>query len=115
MAKRLELLKEGVPTMTRAGILLFQGSSVNPGILEAMSVAAKALGVGLQPIEARELGQFENVFSAWAEMKVSALVISDHPQFLNNADAITALAQSTACLPLVPWNSQQAAGLWPTG
>jgi putative ABC transport system substrate-binding protein len=92
MAKRLELLKEVVPTMTHAGVLLFRGSSVNPGILEAMGVTAKALGVGLQPIEAREPGEFENAFSAWAETKVGAFVISDNPQFLFNADAITALA-----------------------
>jgi putative tryptophan/tyrosine transport system substrate-binding protein len=92
MAKRLELLKEVVPTITRAGVLLFRGSSVNPGILEAMGVTAKALGVGLQPIEAREPREFENAFSAWAEMKVGALVISDNPQFLVNADAIAALA-----------------------
>jgi putative ABC transport system substrate-binding protein len=92
MAKRLELVKEVVPSMTRAGVLLFRGSSVNPGILEAMGVAAKALGVGLQPIEAREPGEFENAFSAWAEMKVGALAISDNPQFLINADVIAALA-----------------------
>jgi thiamine monophosphate synthase len=65
---------------------------VNPGILEAMGVAAKALGVGLQPIEAREPGEFENAFSAWAKMKVGALAISDNPQFLINADVIVALA-----------------------
>ena len=55
-----------------------QGGSANPGTLEAMGVTAKALGVGLQPIEAREPGEFENTFSAWAEMKVGALVIADH-------------------------------------
>jgi putative ABC transport system substrate-binding protein len=92
MAKRLELVKEVLPSMTRAGVRLFRGSSVNPGILEAMGVAAKALGVGLQPIEAREPGEFENAFSAWAEMKVGALAISDNPQFLINADVIAALA-----------------------
>jgi putative ABC transport system substrate-binding protein len=91
-AKRLELFKEVVPTMTRAGVLLFRDSSVNPGILEAMGITARALGVGLQPIEAREPAEFENAFSAWAATKVGAFVISDNPQFLFNADAITALA-----------------------
>jgi len=53
MAKRLELLKQVVPSMTRAGVLLASGGS-NSNVLEVMGATAKALKVGLQPIEVRK-------------------------------------------------------------
>jgi putative ABC transport system substrate-binding protein len=52
MAKRLELLKEVVPSMTRAGVLLIRDNEMNGPSLELMEGTAKALGVGLQPFEA---------------------------------------------------------------
>jgi putative ABC transport system substrate-binding protein len=56
VAKRLEVLKEVVPSMTRAGVLLQRRNDIasNRNMLEAMGTAAKALGVELQPIEVSE-------------------------------------------------------------
>jgi putative tryptophan/tyrosine transport system substrate-binding protein len=47
MAKRLELLKEIVPSMTRAGVLFLRNNPSTPPILEVMGVTAKALRVEL--------------------------------------------------------------------
>jgi putative ABC transport system substrate-binding protein len=94
MAKRLELIKEVVPSMTRAGVLLLRrdDTASNRNVLEAMGGSAKELRVELQPIEVREPREYESAFSAWAEQKIGALVILDHPQFIANAAAIAALA-----------------------
>jgi putative ABC transport system substrate-binding protein len=92
MAKRLELLKEVVPSMTRAGILLLRGNASSDSILEVMGTTAKALRLELQPIEVRGPSEYENAFSAWTDQQIGALVILDHAQFLANADAIAALA-----------------------
>jgi putative tryptophan/tyrosine transport system substrate-binding protein len=92
MAKRLELLKEVVPSMTRAGVLLLRDNPSTGSILEAMGVTAKALSVGLQPIEVRWPREFESEFSGWIEKQIDGLVILDHPDFLASFDTIAALA-----------------------
>jgi ABC-type uncharacterized transport system substrate-binding protein len=91
MAKRLELLKEVVPSMTRAGVLLPRSLS-NPNVLEMMGATAKALKVRLQPIEVRKPSEFESAFSAWADEQIGGFVMSDHALFGLNAHAIVALA-----------------------
>jgi putative ABC transport system substrate-binding protein len=92
MAKRLELLKEVVPSMTRAGVLLLRDNPSTGSILEKMGATAKALGVGLQPIEVNGPREFESEFSGWTEKQISGVVILDHPDFLASFDAIAALA-----------------------
>jgi putative tryptophan/tyrosine transport system substrate-binding protein len=93
MAKRLELLKEVVPSMTRAGVLLLrrEDSAANRTMVEVMGATARALRVELHPTEVREPREYESAFSAWAD-QIGGLVILDHAQFLANATAIAALA-----------------------
>ena len=43
MAKQLDLLKEVIPSATRAGVLLLRDNPINGLVLEVMSVTAKAL------------------------------------------------------------------------
>jgi putative tryptophan/tyrosine transport system substrate-binding protein len=52
-AKRLELLKEVVPSLNRVGVLLIRDNEMNGPSLEVMEGTAKALGVGIQSFEAR--------------------------------------------------------------
>jgi putative ABC transport system substrate-binding protein len=92
MAKRLELMKEVAPTMTRAGVLLFRGSEVKNPVLETMWDTARALKVELQPIEIGGPTDVEGAISELANRQVGALVIGDHPFFTDNAQVITALA-----------------------
>jgi len=92
MAKRLELLKEVVPTLTRAGVLLMRGHAANASVREVMGITAEALRVGLQPTEVAGPAEFERAFAAWADQQAGALVVQDHAHFLANADAIAALA-----------------------
>jgi putative ABC transport system substrate-binding protein len=64
-AKRLELLREVVPSMTRAGVLMVRNNPSNLNALEAMGATAKALKVGLQPIEVGGPAEYESAFLAW--------------------------------------------------
>ncbi len=64
-AKRLELLKEVVPSLNRVGVLLIRDNEMNGPSLEVMEGTAKALGVGLQSFEARGPADFESAFSTW--------------------------------------------------
>jgi ABC-type uncharacterized transport system substrate-binding protein len=91
-AKRLELLKEVIPSLTRVGVLLIRDNEMNGPSLEVMEGTAKALGVRLESFEARGPVDFESAFSAWTAKQIGAVVVGDHAFLVSNTDAIAALA-----------------------
>lgn len=92
MVKRLELLKEVVPSMTKSGVLLVRGHELNGAILQAMARTADALSVALQPFEVRGPSEFESAFTAWADKEAGAVVVQDHAFLNSNTKPIAALA-----------------------
>jgi putative ABC transport system substrate-binding protein len=93
MAKRFELLKEVVPSMTQAAVLLTPGLPGNGQVLRAMEVTASALRVELHLFEARESSEYEIAFAAIADKKINAVVIHDNPLFIRDAKLLAALAK----------------------
>ncbi|MGA8712517.1 MAG: ABC transporter substrate-binding protein [Roseiarcus sp.] len=94
MAKRLELLKEILPSMSSAGALFQRGVASTPNILEVMRAAANALVVDLSSIEVSGPEEFESAFASWAEQKVGAVVVVDI--FASQSLAIAAIAAIAA-------------------
>ena len=83
MAKRLELLKETVPSIATVGILQLRDNPSNAFVNEAMGAAAKTLNMKLLPIEVRGPTRFESAFSALADKQIGGLVVSRiHGQIL---------------------------------
>jgi putative tryptophan/tyrosine transport system substrate-binding protein len=115
MAKRLELLKEVVPSVTRAGVFLFRNSEGNRPILDTMEGAAQTLKVGLQPFELRSPTEFEGAFSVFADKQIGALVVSDHAFFIVNANAIAALAAKHRFPSIGPLDLATSGGLMAYG
>ena len=111
MAKRLELLKEVVPPMTRAGVLLVRGNPATPNTLPVMGTTAKALEVGLQPVELDGPREFENAFSALADEQIGGLVMSDYTLFIRNAAAIAAFAAQHRLPSIGPLELPASGGL----
>jgi len=73
-AKRLELLKEVLPALTRVAVLYGPDPRVEPTLKE-LAVAAGVLGIRLQPLEARGLEDFDRAFAAMARERAEALVM----------------------------------------
>ena len=74
--KRLELLKEAVPAVTRVAIL---ANPTNPSYalqLQETQVAAQALGVHLHVVEVQSPDEFENAFAAMTSAGASALFVA---------------------------------------
>jgi putative tryptophan/tyrosine transport system substrate-binding protein len=92
MAKRLELLKGLVPTMTHAAVLLNPDNAANGPVRQAMEMTAKALKVGLHPFELRGPGEIESLFAAMVDGKIDALVVHDDQVLIGNAKTIATLA-----------------------
>jgi putative ABC transport system substrate-binding protein len=112
MAKRLEILKELAPSITRAGILLIRREDqVNQNIIETMGATAKALSVDLQPIEIGGADEIESAFSRWTERKIGGLVMVEHAQLIAKADVIAALAAKLKIPSIGPLELPEKAGL----
>ena len=63
--KRLELLKEAVPKLARVAVLYDPANPANVHeVKEDLPVAARALGLTVQPWEVRDADDFEKVFAA---------------------------------------------------
>jgi len=71
--KRLELLKETVPRLTRVGILWNSGNPDNATQLREAESAATALGVQLQPVEVKSSNDFDKAFSGITKGRSGAL------------------------------------------
>jgi putative ABC transport system substrate-binding protein len=109
MAKRLELLKEVLPSMSSAGTLFRRGVASTPTILEAMRAAGKALGVDLSPIEVSGPEEFESAFAAWADKKIVGVVVLDI--FAGQSLAVAAIAAERHIASIGPVELAAAAGL----
>jgi putative tryptophan/tyrosine transport system substrate-binding protein len=83
--KRLELLKEAVPKVARIAVLY---ESANLGsvheLKEVLPVAARALGLTIQPWEVRDAGGFERVFAALNKERPDGLYVSPGVLMSNN-------------------------------
>jgi len=75
-AKRLELLKEALPGVTRVAVFLGDEKW-----REELEHTARELGVELQPVEVRRSEDFAGAFRAIAHGQAEALVVSDGALF----------------------------------
>jgi len=92
MAKRLELLKQSLPSLARAGVLTPQTDAFARFNIEAMAATAKPLGVDLQLVEASDAASYERAFATAAAAGIGGLVVLDHPLFFRDFPVIAALA-----------------------
>jgi putative ABC transport system substrate-binding protein len=80
--KRLQLLKDAVPGLTRVGVLLNPVSLYTPGFLKEKDAAAQALGLDVRLLEAREPTHLDTALSRVAADSVGALLVQTNPMFL---------------------------------
>jgi putative tryptophan/tyrosine transport system substrate-binding protein len=71
--KRLELLKEVIPKLSRVALLTTPGKAWRTSIKET-EVTAQALGLQLQILQVREVDELEGVFDAAKKQRAEALV-----------------------------------------
>ncbi len=91
-AKRLELLKEALPGLTRAGILFNPANRSAEAIIAAMRLTAKPLKLELSEFAAREAADLEGAIAAMAAKQVGAFVVTEDPMLIYNSEATAKLA-----------------------
>jgi putative ABC transport system substrate-binding protein len=111
-AKRIQLLKQLMPQMTR--IAAFMNPS-NPGgvggELQAMETAAKSLKMELKQVLVRGPNEFESAFEQMQQESVAAVAISDDGMLIANIIAIAALATKRRLVSIGNKEFAQAGGL----
>jgi putative ABC transport system substrate-binding protein len=90
--KRLELLKDTIPKLSRAAILWNPASSTIQLGLKETRAAAQALKLQLQSLEVRTPEDIEPAFDAATRAKTGALIVTQAPPITNNAKRIVDLA-----------------------
>ena len=93
MAKRLELLKEVVPRISRVAVLVNPSNPSFGPTFQQMDATAKSLKLSLQRFEVRAPEKFSDVLAAMAKERFDAIVVQGDTMFRgDNARAIAKLA-----------------------
>jgi len=95
IGKRLELLTQAVPGVSRVAFLLQPGAlgeRTDKDMLKEAEVAARALGVRPQFVEARGPEDFERAFSDMTRARAGALTVLTSNMFNNERRRLVALA-----------------------
>jgi ABC-type uncharacterized transport system substrate-binding protein len=90
--KWIELLKEIAPRVTRAAILRDTTIAAGSGQLGAIQSVAPSLGLELNPLGVRDVGEIERAIVSFARAPNSGLIVTGSPLALIHRDLIVALA-----------------------
>jgi putative ABC transport system substrate-binding protein len=94
-SKCLEQLKQAVPGVSRVAVLWHPGAHgehTQKDMLKGAEVAARALGVRLQVVEARGPADFDRVFSDMTRARAGALIVLGSAMFFNERRRLVDLA-----------------------
>ncbi len=109
--KRLELLKEAVPKLARVAVLYDPAVRVSAHeVKEVLPVAARGLGLTLQPWEVRSADGFEKVFAALSKQRPDGLFVSGGPLMRDNQKRILGFALKSRLPSVYPQREYVDAG-----
>ena len=113
VGKRLELLTQAVPGVTRVAVLWHPGAMgerTGKDMLKEAEVAARVLGVRLQFVEARGPADFDRAFSAMTRARAGALTVLASAMFANERRRLADLAAKNRLPAVYPQRAYVDAG-----
>ena len=100
IAKQMDLLKEAVPNLSRVAALSNPVNPTHPPRLRAAEIAAQALRMNLELIEARTPSDLNNAFAAMMRARVRGVLVLSDPMFGAEARRLAQLAAASG-LPAI--------------
>jgi len=91
-AKRLELLRDLLPTMNSIGMLVNPNNPNAAPQTKHLEPVTAALGLQLTVLQASSLSDFDNAFARLAQKRVDAIIVSADPFFISHRAELVALA-----------------------
>ena len=113
VGKRLELLKQAVPGVSRVAVLWQPGAlpeRTEKDILKEIEVAARALGVRPQFVEARGPADIDRAFSDMTRARAGALTVLPSNMFHREHRRLVDLAAKNGLPAVYPWRDYVDAG-----
>ena len=92
VGKQLELLKEIGPQISRVAVLRDPASPGHRLMLEKAEIAARALGIHLQVVDAGAPGRFDGAFATMIRGRAEGLIVPAHPLFARERAQLAELA-----------------------
>jgi putative ABC transport system substrate-binding protein len=105
--KRVELLKQAVPGLTRIAVVYNPANRPSVDDWKETDSAARLIGVEVLPVEARELSDIESAFSMTIKGRVHGVVVTADAKYVSDRTRISMLALQ-AGLPTVFWTREFA-------
>jgi putative ABC transport system substrate-binding protein len=109
--KQLELLKEIVPKVSRMAVLWNPNTRGNALALRETEIAARSLGLELQPQEARSLNDFDRAFAAMTAKRAGALLVLGDVMFSTHRNRLADLTAKSRLPAMYPARESVEAGL----
>jgi putative ABC transport system substrate-binding protein len=100
--KRLELLKEIVPTLSRVALLVNPAAKISELYVNQSNDAAPKLGLTTQAFQVRSLGELEGALDAMVKADMQAVVVNAESLFYPGREMIAKLAVARR-LPTCVW------------
>jgi len=113
VGKCLEQLTQAVPGVTRVAVLWQPGAlgeRADKDMLKGAEVAARALAVRLQFVQARGPADFDKAFSDMTGARTSALTVLPSAMFFGERSRLVALAAKNRLPAVFPWREGVDAG-----
>ena len=109
--KRLELLRELIPTATVVAVLVNPTSpSIAEPFLRDLQSAARTLGLQLHILNAGTERDFDAVFASFVQLRAAALVIAPDAMFISRSEQLGALTLRHAVPAIAQFREFAAAG-----
>jgi putative ABC transport system substrate-binding protein len=108
--KRIELMKELIPTAAVIGYLLNPADQMSAIESKGALAAARALGIELKVLNASSEDELETAFAAVAKLGAGALVVAGEPFFDSKRERIVALSARGGVAAVYAWREYVLAG-----
>ena len=108
--KRLALLKEVTPKVSRVAVLSNPSNPNTSPLLRETAAAARDLGVQLQVVEVRDSTGLDSAFSAMTRERAGALVVMPDFVFQDQRRRIVEFAAKSRLPAMYPWREPVDAG-----
>jgi putative ABC transport system substrate-binding protein len=109
-AKRLEILKEAMPTLQRVALLASRGDPATGSIVSAARNAALSLGVELEIRSVDSIDNLEGTLTAVVKAGSEAVIVAGSPVFFPLQPRIAQWAGAARTPVISPWRELPVAG-----
>jgi putative tryptophan/tyrosine transport system substrate-binding protein len=109
-AKRLQILKELLPGLSRAAFLWDPNNSNNALLLQETETAGRMLAIQIQSVEVRKQADFADAFQVLARQRVDALIVADAILTLSRLREIVEFASTNKLPTMNPFREFTDAG-----